>query len=37
MGVGVPAQDGEVALAFICHYALIRQPAGWRIALVVNE
>jgi ketosteroid isomerase-like protein len=30
-------EDGEVALAFICHYALIERPDGWVIATVFNE
>lgn len=29
--------DGEVALAFTCHYALIDGPDGWAIATVFNE
>jgi hypothetical protein len=29
--------DGEVALEFTCHYALIEGPEGWAIATVFNE
>jgi len=30
-------EDGEVALAFGCRYALMDGPDGWRIATVFNE
>ncbi len=30
-------ENGEVALAFICHYTLLHTPDGLRIAMVANE
>lgn len=30
-------EDGEAALAFVCHYALIERADGWKIATVFNE
>jgi hypothetical protein len=30
-------EDGEAALEFTCHYALMEGPEGWAIATVFNE
>lgn len=30
-------EDGDPALAFICHYCLLRSEEGWRIGMIVNE
>ncbi len=30
-------EDGDVALAFVCHYALMKGQEGWGIIQVVNE
>ncbi len=30
-------EDGDVALEFICHYALIESSEGWAVATVFNE
>jgi ketosteroid isomerase-like protein len=30
-------EDGEAAMEFVCRYALIEGPDGWRIATVFNE
>jgi len=30
-------EDGEAAMEFACHYALVETAEGWRIAAVFNE